>query len=116
MIGVDHAIRSVPFRLGGKGEHEQAADQTAQRGNDQQQPRAKRRAPHGQPCQFGLSGGTNRLLIADHHSQGVVFDDPGGKVENDRAKTGHDADQYGQAEQSRLRANPAYCEKKEFRE
>ena len=45
-----------------------------------------------------------------------MFDDPGGKIKNDGPQTSHDADQYGQAEQSRLRANTASVEKKEFRE
>ena len=116
MIGVDHAVGSVPFRLGGEGEHQETADQTAHRGNDQQQPRAKRRVPDGQPGQFGLSGGTHRLVVAHDRSQGVVFDDPSGKIEDDGPQTGHDAHQDGQAQQSGLRANPATGQKKKLRE
>ena len=53
-------------------------------------------------------------MVADNPSQGVVFDDPRGKIEDDSPQTGHDADQNGQAEQSCLRANPPLGQKKEL--
>ena len=107
MIGVDHAVGPVPFRLGGEGVHQETAEQAAHGGNDQQQPRAKRRVPDGQPGQLGLSPGTHGLVVAHNRSQGVVFHDPRGKIEDDGPQTGHDAHQDGQAEQSCLRESGA---------
>ena len=51
-------------------------------------------------------------MVADDPSQGIVFDDPRGKIEDDGPQTGHNAHQDGQAEQAGLDADPCSASRK----
>ena len=106
MIGVDHGVGAVPFRLGGECVHEKPAENSSDGGHEQQQPRVERLGDWREPTEFHLPRRTDRRLIADDDAECIMLDDPRGQIEPDRADTRDDPDQDGGSHEPQLRTKP----------
>jgi hypothetical protein len=91
----DDRIGAMPFRLGRQRVNEQPAEQAADGRHDQEQPRPQRAAGLGE--QVLLAVRVHRS-VAGQHSQAVVKDHLAGRVEDNRADAGDDADQQRESQ------------------
>ncbi len=109
VIGLGDGVGPVPFGLGSKRIHDPAAEQTADRGHEQQQPGAERFADWRQPAHFEFAGRADRRLIADDHAQRVVLDDARGDIEPDRADARDESDQNRRRHEPQLGREAAWA-------
>ena len=92
MVRTDDGVGAVALGLGRQLEDEDAADETAEREDQQQQPRMERPRYLREPGQDRFAEGTGVRLVSGPEPKGIVLRRPRGDVETDAGQSGDDAD------------------------